>query len=302
MIIDKTDLVILRHLERTGRWISPLPEELKISSDEIWIRIKNMEQEGVITGYKPTIFVPPFLGGDWGWGCILATATERERTIERILQRIPFVTEIWLNTNLPSHLGHNFSFIFYSKDFDTEIKFLKDMSDISYLEAYRITDFSFPMARIFSSEETLLLRTIFQNPTANADQLAEICKKNPTWVQTKQDKLIWTPQNTDGVLMVLPEIKFRQLTNFCHCHFIAEFTGKPELFFDEFKTLGYNIVLDGRPFQGRYLQLEVDVWGFNDFIAKKLLLENYKEIKIQGVIFSEEMRVISDWGIKLVNN
>jgi DNA-binding Lrp family transcriptional regulator len=302
MLIDKTDLVILRHLERAGRWLTPLSTQLKIPEEEISSRIKKLEIEGVIAGYKATIFVPPFLGGDWVWGCVLATASEREKTIERILQKIPFITEIWLNSNLPPHLGHNFSLVFYSKDFDTEVKFLKEIPEISYLEAYRISNYTFPMARIFSSEEKILIRNIFTHPTADAANLAEMCLKNLPWIQTKLEKLIWTPQNTDGVVIVLPEIHFKRIQNFCHCHFVLEISGNRDLLFDEFRTLGFDIVLDGRPFQGRYIQLEADIWGFNDLIAKKMFLETYKEVKIQGIIFAEEMRVVSDWGAKLISS
>ena len=302
MLIDKTDLTILRHLERAGRWLGPLPERLKISPDDIQSRIKKMETEQVISGYKATIFVPPFLGGDWVWGCVLANAVEREQIINRILQKIPFINEVWLNSNLPSHLGHNFSIVFYSKDFDTEVKFIKEISEISYLEAYRISNYTFPLARIFSSEEKLLLKTIFTNPTADTSRLAESCQKNLSWIQAKLEKLTWTPQNTDGVIVVLPEIHFRRINNFCHCHFILEFTTEPDLLFEELKTLGFDIVLNGRPFQGKYIQIETDIWGFNDLIAKKTFLENYKDIKIHGIIFAEEMRVISDWGVKLVDS
>ena len=302
MLIDKKDLAILRHLERSGRWLTSLPAQLKMTDEEISIRIKKMEIEGVIAGYKTTIFIPPFLGGDWVWGCLLATAADREKTVARILQKIPFVSEIWLNSNLPSHLGHNFSIIFYSKDFDTEIKFIKEIPEISYLEAYRISSFTFPMARIFSTEEKLLLRTVFDFPTADANKLGEICQKNASWIQTKLDKLVWTPQNKDGVIMVLPEIQFKRIQNYSHCHFILEISGNKDLLFDEFKTLGFDIVLDGRPFQGRYIQLEADMWGFNDIVAKKTFLETYKEVKIQGIIFAEEMRVNADWGLKLLNS
>ncbi len=302
MLIDKTDLAILRHLERSGRWLSPLVTQLKMSEDDISIRIKKMENEGVIAGYKATIFIPPFLGGDWIWGCVMATTAERDKTVARVLQKLPFVSEIWFNSNLPSHLGHNFSIIFYSKDFDMEVKFIREISEISYLEAYRISNFNFPMARIYSTEEKSLLKTIFDFPTADNDKLAEICQKSPSWIQTKIEKLVWTPQNKDGVIMVLPDIQFKRIQNYSHCHFILEITDNRDVLFDEFKTLGFDIVLDGRPFQGRYFQLEADMWGFNDVIAKKTFLESHKEVKIQGIIFAEEMRVNADWGLKLINS
>ena len=302
MIIDKADLAILRHMEYSGRWLTPLSEQLQIPFDEITARIKKIETEGVISGYKSTIFVPPFLGGDWIWGCILANAPERAKAINLILHKIPFINEIWLNSNIPLNLGHNLSAVFYSKEFDAVVKFLKELPEFSYIEAYRIANYSFPMTRIFSSEEKSLLRTLFNNPTANTQQLAEICQKNLSWVETKLDKLTWTPQNTDGVIIVLPEIHFNRIENFSHCHFVLEFNGKLDLFFDEFKALGFEIVLDGRLFQGRYLQLEADIWGFSDLIAKKLLLENYKEINICGIIFAEEMQVVSSWSEKLVSS
>lgn len=302
MVIDKIDLAILRHLEHAGHWLDPLVKEHNLSIEEVKARIKNMEDEKVIMGYKASIFVPPFIGGDWVWGCVLVSAIQRDKAIERILQRIPFVTEIWYNASLPSNLGHNFSLVFYSKDFDTEIKFLKEMTEIAYLEAFRISNFSFPIARVFSSEEMLLLKTIFTHPTADASKLAELTLKNLNWIEAKLDKLIWTPQNTDGVIMVLPEIKYKNVENFCHCHFILRFSEDPNLFFDEFKTLGFQLVLDGRPFQEVFIQLEADIWGFSDLLMKCAILEKYKEIKIQGIVFAEEMKIISDWGQKLVSN
>jgi len=302
MLVDKTDLVILRHLEHAGRWFDPLPKQLGLSLDEIMKRIKNMEDERVISDYKASIFVPPFLGGDWVWGCILANASNREKAVAYILQRIPFVSEIWYNANIPPNLGHNFSLVFYSKDFDAEIKFLKEISEITYLEAYRITDFAFPIARVFSSEENLLLKTIFTHPTADSVKLAELCLKDIKWVEAKLEKLIWTPQNSDGVISVLPEIYYKRLENFCHTHFILELNDNPELLFDEFKTLGFEIVLDGRPFQGRYIQLEADTWGFNDLLIKRAILEKHRETKLAGIVIAEEMRVCTDWGLKLVSN
>jgi DNA-binding Lrp family transcriptional regulator len=301
MVIDKIDLAIIRHIERSGYWLSPLTDQLSITIDEIKQRLKKLEDNKIVSDYKATIFIPPFLGGEWTWGCILATAQHREKVINQILKKITFVNEIWLNSNLPSNLGHNFSLIFYSKDFDTEVKFIQELSEISYLEAYRISDYTFPLPRIFSSEEIILLKNIFTNPTANYEELGEKCHKHSDWIKSKHEKLTWTPQNKDGVIYVLPEINYSQIENYAHCHFIVESKTNLQLLVDELKISGFELVANQHPHQNQYTQIEADLWGFNDFLLKKSHLDSFSEIKIKGIIFAEKMSVVSDWGVKLLN-
>ncbi|MEO0082809.1 MAG: hypothetical protein ABIK33_00265 [candidate division WOR-3 bacterium] len=311
MVIDKIDLAIIRHLEKTGLWFNTLPEQLKLPLDSIRARIKKLESEQVILRYQPTIFIPPFLGGEWVWGCVLINGDEREKIIKTICQKIPFISEIWFCTNIPSNLGHNFSIIFYSKDFDSEVKFIKETVGVSYFSAYRIANYSYPLTRIFSSEEKQLLKIFWTNPLADVEQIAEVCQKNPMWVKSKLEKLIWSPQNLDGVIIVLPEIDYKRITNFAHCHFLLsanQLSGQELVSEDksnllkELKTYGFDVIFDGRLVLNKYLQIETDIWGFNDLIGKKIFLENYQGLKIHGIIIAEEMRVVSDWGKKLIEN
>lgn len=295
-------------MERSGCWLLPLTNQLNISIDDVQYRINKLEENKVIANYKATVFIPPFLGGDWVWGCILANAKHREKSIEQILNKIPFISEIWLNSNLPTHIGHNFSLIFYSKDFATELRFIKELSDISNLAAYRISNYSFPMARIFSSEEIILLKNIFLNPMLTDDDLAEVCHKTITWIRTKKEKLVWNPENPNGVIYVLPEIQYNQIENFSHCHFIIEYSGNLELLLSELKISGFDLVLHGNslhssdPTTQRYAQLEIEIWGFNDLVNKKAHLDSFKEIKILGIVFAEKMLVVSNWGINLLKS
>lgn len=308
MIIDKIDLAILRYMERFGYLLYPLIDQLRLTSEEISDRIDKLEKNYIITNYKASIFIPPFLGGNWTWGCILATAKNRGQTIEQIVGKIPFISEIWLNSNLPENLGHNCSFIFYSKDFDAELKFIQEISDISYLMAYRISNYSFPMARIFSNEEKQLLKNIVLHPIYNNQQLAEICQKTTAWVKAKKEKLVYTPSNPEGVIFTLPEIQYSNIENFAHCHFVIECSNNLELLLEELKLSGFELVQHGKTLYGyqsnrhKYAQLEVDVWGFNDFLSKKTHLNSFKEIKILGIIFAEKMQVVSDWAVNLIQD
>ncbi|MCX7785209.1 MAG: hypothetical protein N2201_03135 [candidate division WOR-3 bacterium] len=300
MTIDRIDLAILRHLERTGYWLAPLPHQLQIDLTEIKTRIARLQTEGVISSYKATIFVPPFLGGEWVWGCVLAITNDYHKAITKITAKIPFVSEIWINTNIPSKIGHNLAVVFYSKDFVTETKFLKELPDFAYLETYRIANYTYPLPKIFSTEEKQLLKAIVQHPTAPVEELSELCKKNKNWIETKLEKLIWHSQNPEGIIMVLPEIRYHKIQNFCHCHFVLEISGKAEVVLEELKTKGFETVLENSPFQYNFFQVETDLWGFDDLLRKKHLLESYPEIRIQGIVIAEEMRVISDWAEKLL--
>lgn len=300
MFIDRIDLTILRHLERAGLWLSPLPQQLQIDIKEIKNRITRMETEGLIAGYKATIFVPPFLGGEWVWGCVLAITNDYNQAITKITNKIPFISEIWLNANIPTKIGHNLAIVFYSKDFITETKFLKDLPEFTYLETYRISNYNYPLPKIFSTEEKQLLKAIINHPTADAEKLSELCKKNKNWIETKLEKLIWHPQNPEGIIMVLPEIYYHKIENFCHCHFVVQISGKVEVVIAELKKYGFEVVLENKPFQNNFYQLETDLWGFDDLLRKKHLLESYPEIRVQGIIIAEEMRVIADWANKLL--
>ncbi|MCX8015082.1 MAG: hypothetical protein N2748_03605, partial [candidate division WOR-3 bacterium] len=181
-----------------------------------------------------------------------------------------------------------------------------ETAGVSYLSAYRIANYNYPLARIFTSEERQLLKIFFENPLAEFEKIAEICQKNPMWVKSKLEKLIWNPQNLDGVILVLPEIDYKRIANFAHCHFLLSreqlTLADDASSLNELKTLGFDVILDGRLISGRYLQIETDIWGFNDLIAKKIFLENYQGLKVKGIIIAEEMRIVSDWAKKLIES
>jgi DNA-binding Lrp family transcriptional regulator len=70
MIIDPLDLKILRHLESQGFVpVDDIINKFHISRDEIFLRIKNFEEQGLITNYGVKLFTPAIAGGKWYRGC-----------------------------------------------------------------------------------------------------------------------------------------------------------------------------------------------------------------------------------------
>lgn len=306
MIIDKIDLLILRYLEKNGYCLNSLAAELSIELKQIQDRLEKLKDNNVITDYRATIFVPPFLGGPWTWGCVLVNTKNRNHTLEIIQQKIPFMTEIWLNSNLPLELGHNLSFMFYSKNFNQQLQFIKEIEEITNIVAYCINEYSYPMPRIFSPEEKQLLKYIYKNPTADFVKLSEICQKNVDWIKTKCERLIWTPHNPDGVIYTIPEIQYSQIENYCHCHFLVETTENINIIMEELKASDFQLIINQtdirRPDskQHYFFQIETDLWGFNDYLIKKAHLDSFRELKIKGFILAEKMIIPTYWQSKLL--
>jgi DNA-binding Lrp family transcriptional regulator len=303
MRIDPTDLKLLRAIEWGGIIAcNSAVKELKLDETDVRERLERLRREGLVKGLKATIFVPPFLGRDWVWGCTLIQARRPAAVADAIRRKIPFVTEVLYNTSLPAGIGYNLSVLFYATDFPEVEKFLSEIRDIDYVEVYEIGRYSFPLAQSFSADEMHLLRSVAEHPDADLALLAKLTRKPLNWVQTKLEALVWDPDNTKGVILVVPEIDWRRAENFAHIHFLLETSVAPDSVVTELKKQGFTSVFEGRRYRKKYLQLEADVWGFEDLRAKKAALDATQGVSLSGILMSEDNTVVTEWVSGLLGN
>ena len=301
MQIDRTDLNILRAIEWGGIVShNTALRKLKLEDAEIRRRLKRMRDEKMVKSFHASVFVPPLLGNKWVWGCALIQTRKPADVAAAVRVRIPFVTELMFNASLPAAVGPNLSLLFYATNFSEVKRFLNEVPDIDYVEVYQIARYDFPLAQRFSSDESRLLRAIVAHPDAPLAELARVVRKPEDWTQAKLDRLVWDPENPNGVILVLPEVDWRTVENYVHVHFLLELSVTTKSVIDEAAKGGLVPVLDGQLFRDKYLQLESDVWGFSELLARKDALGGIAGINLAGLLIAEGNLVVSDWVPKLL--
>lgn len=301
MILERSDLAALRLAERRG-WFPGDAElsEAGLVRDDFCRRLRRLKEAAVIREFHATLAVPPLLGGDWVWGAVLAQTSRPLNVASALIAKLPFVTEVILNSGLPEGLGPNLALLFYSRDFDTGARFIQSISGVEYHEVYRVAEYSFPVAMPLSSDERLLVRHVVKNPDAEIQTIGAALGRDEKWVRAKLDRLLWNEQNRSGVLRVQPELDWSRVENFGHFHFLIETGHRPEQLARLTAEQGLSLVLNGRLFRNRYVQLEADVWGISELLDRVTFLNQIAGIRVAGVVWNRQASVNTTWVAKLV--
>lgn len=296
MLVEQPDIAALRLCEELGTF--PTEGELaavELTATEFRNRLRRLTDAGVIQSFKATLAVPPLLGGDWVLGSMLATADRPLGIANLLAKRLPFVTETVINYSLPAKVGPNFALLFYSRDFETEARYIRSVPGLEHSEICRVVEYSFPVSRALSTEEKALLRLIAATPTAGIADLGTASGKGPEWVRVKLDQLLWTPANGTGVLRILPELDWTKVENFGHFHFLLATGHKPEPLLRIIAERGFRLVLDGQLYRDRYLQVEADCWGIADLMERVGYLDQTTGINVKGVLLNQNISINSGW-------
>lgn len=267
----------------------------ELTPDEFHRRLRRLSAAGVIRGFKATLVVPPLLGGDWVWASALATADRPLGVANVFVKRLPFVTEVVINSSLPLRVGPNLAILFYSRDFDTEARYVRSVAGTEQCEVHRVADYSFPVARPLSSDEMGLLRQIVAAPAAGLGELGAAVGRGPEWVRAKLDRLLWTPANSTGILRVQPELDWTKVENFGHFHFLLTTGHRPDQLARIVAERGFSLVLGGRRWLDRYVQVEADCWGVADLMERAGYLDQLVGVSVQGVLANVSVTVNTGW-------
>jgi len=296
MTLEGNDVAALRLAEVRG-WFPTDGEVAAVGlrSDEYGERLRRLCSLGIIRGFKTTLVVPPLLGGDWVWAAVLAGAKRDLGLANALATKLPFVTEIVLNTSLPEKVGPNLALLFYSRDFEKEAEFIRNTPGIEYHEVYRITEYSFPVALPLSEDEKELVRYLVEHPDSGIAEVGSAMGRNPTWARAKLDRLLWGENNRTGVLRVLPEINWTPVENFGHFHFLLETGHRPDQLGRLLSEAGLTVVFGGKAYQNRYVQVEADVWGIGNLLDKVTYLDQIAGVRVAAVLWNREVVINTKW-------
>ncbi len=290
MIIDPIDLKILRSLEAQGHVpIMEIINKFHITRDEIFLRIQNFEEQGLLSSYGIKLFIPAVAGGKWYRGCAFVDA-DFEPDIKNIY---PLVEELIVNTTIPPGVLPSYAYIFYSRDLKHSYRLMNRTFGVKYVEIYKIAEYNFSLPRELSQEEWRLIYSFIRSKI-NFKRLNEILENPKSEEDVQLSRLILNRKNQRGIFSIFPNINWHMVKNFTHMHLAVTTKMRP----GEFKKFlkNYGIAADiYSKFKRRYIQLEFDLWGFAEMLKVISQLRNERRITIQGISVAHHNEICDDW-------
>ncbi|MEO0102114.1 MAG: hypothetical protein ABIK81_00220 [candidate division WOR-3 bacterium] len=259
MVISSEEIDVLKKLERQEREFYLQPASLSV--------LKRLKEGGVLKRIVPVPFLPKFLGGDWQICGAVGRIEEGKK--ERIITQIPYIYEMIHNWTIPSTLGHNFAFFFYTQNLTEKV--IKGIEGFEFFELYQLAQYSFPLKLSLSREEEIILKELLETPDL-ITTLSSLLREKPKAI--KLENILRGEDNEFGFLSFLPEINWAILDNFLHCHFLL-------------------LTSSG------LVQMEVDLNNFREMVESYERLNKKGEIK--GIIVYKENEVINNWAKGLLS-
>ncbi len=302
MVIEKADVEAVRLCERRGMFANDMElTENGLTREEYVKRLRQLSAGGLIRSLQATLMVPALQGGDWVWAGMLATAKSPLGVANALKRSLSYVTETIFNLGLPDKLGPNLALLFFSRNFETDVEVIRSTSGIEYCEIYRVANLSFPVAVPISSEERALLREVVRSPASDLASLAAGIGRDPLWVQTKLDRLLWTESNHSGLVRIQPELDWSRADNFGHFHFLLETGLQPKELFASVAEHRLSLVLEGKPYRERYVQVEADLWGIAELMEKVSHLNQIPGVRVAGVVWNHLILLNTEWTTRLLD-
>ncbi|MGQ9678938.1 MAG: hypothetical protein ACUVUD_06650 [bacterium] len=296
IILEPIDLEVLRIAE--GRGYFPEDADLKrlgLADTEYQDRLERFVTGGIVRSFHLMLVVPPLLGGEWVMAAVQIKTDEPRAVAQEFIGRLPFVTEFLINSSLPAGVGHNLAFIFYSRDFETEARFIQNFSSISEAEIFRVEEYTFPVSLPLSREEWAFVRFLYQNPKLSRKEIAQAFGQSDSWVEVKIARLLWSQNNPSGVFRIQPRIDWSPCANFGHFHFLLETGHRPEVLRKLLVEAKFELVFGGKEVDARYIEVEADVWGIAELLDRVKFLNRINGVRVAGVLYNQEIIINDSW-------
>ncbi len=307
MIIEPADVTTIRLAEARSYFLAQytegfttLLENAELDWHNYQRRIHNLQKRGLIRTFRLTMVVPPLLGGNWVWAAMLAKSPNPLQHTKNLHGRLPFVTEVLINSSLPPNLGPNLGLLFYSSDLENEIRLIHSTSGLEDVEVFKIQEYSYPVALPLSRDEEALVRFLANNPQSDTSSIAGAFGQNENWIKAKLERLLWTERNRTGIIRIQAEIDWSVCANFGHFHFLLETGHRPEQIVKLVGDENFELVLAGRRISGRFVGVEADVWGIADLLHRIEFLERINGIRVTGVVYHREVLINNAWVLKTI--
>jgi len=290
VIIDPLDLKILRHLEAQGYVpIDEVINKFHIKQDEIFLRIQNFEENGLITGYGIKLFIPAIAGGKWYRGCAFVDA-DVEPEIAKIY---PLTEEVIVNTTIPQGILPSYSYFFYARDLKHCYRLLNKSYGVKYVEIYKIAEYNISVPNELTREEWQLIYQLTRSKITFS-RIHEILANPTTDIDVQLARLMLNRKNRHGVFSIFPNINWNLIKNFAHIHLAITTRMRP----NELKRFLRQHMIPAdifNKFKKKYLQLEFDLWGFSDMIKILEQIKRERRITIYGISIANHNEICDDW-------
>lgn len=290
MIIDPIDLKILRHLEAQGYVpINEIINKFHITRDEIFVRIKHFEENGLIKGYGIKLFTPSIAGGKWYRGCAFVDA-DFEPDLKNVY---PLVEEVIVNTVLPSGILPAYSYIFYARDLKECYRLITKTKGVKYVELYKIAEYDISLPRELRSDEWQIIYRLIRSKI-NFYRIYQILDNPVNDDDVQLCRLLLNRKNLHGVFSIFPNIDWSIVKNFAHIHFAVTARMTP----NELKKFlrRHSVPADiYTKYKKKLLQFEFDLWGFADLakVVNKLKME--RRISVLGISIAHHNEICDEW-------
>ncbi len=290
MIIDPIDLKILRHLESQGYVpIDEIVSKFHIKHDEIFLRIQNFEEQGLIRGYGIKLFIPGIAGGKWYRGCAFVDADFEPE----IARAYPLTEEMIVNTTIPHGILPSYSYFFYARDLKHCYRLLNKTFGVKYVEIYKIAEYNISVPYELTKEEWQLIYQVLRSKI-NFARIYEITENPANDADVQLARLMQNRKNRHGVFSIFPNINWGLIKNFAHIHLAITTRMRP----NELKKFLKQYVIPAdifSKFKKKYLQLEFDLWGFSDMIKILEQIKRERRITIHGISIANHNEICDDW-------
>ncbi|MEO0142019.1 MAG: Lrp/AsnC family transcriptional regulator [candidate division WOR-3 bacterium] len=290
MIIDPIDLKLLRHLEAQGYIpISEIINKFLITKEEILLRVKNFEDEGLISRYGVKCFIPAIAGGKWFRGCAFIDSSGE---IE-FNRAIPLAEEVIENITIPSGVMPNKVLLFYAQNLKECYRLLHRTPNVKYVEIYKVGEYNVTPGYDLSKEEWRVVLQLFEN-NFNFKNINTIISEPSREDEVRLSRLLLHQGNRRGLFSIIPEINWNLIKNFAHLHIgITTRLNSRDLkkILKKLRCASNITTL----FKKRFLQVEFDLWGFSDIQNILNFLFGENRIKLQGFSFARCNRIIDNW-------
>lgn len=291
MIIDPIDLKLIRQLELEGSIaINEITNKFHITEEEILLRIKNFEDSGFIGSYGLKLFLPKITGGKWFYALVAVESTPKFKPEKAIT----YLEEIVDNITYPRGVCPDMSLLLYTQDLNDTYRKIYKVPGVKYAEVYRAGEYNVTVPQVLLKNDWKNIAKLFVMSKLSYMKINEILIKPKSETEVKLSSLIWSKKNRKGIISVFPNFNWSIIKNYTHLHLAVTTKMRTKDLRKVISKIGYSANITSR-FKKKYLQVEFDIWGFNDLQKIISPLQDIPKLSIDGSSFAYKNRICKEW-------
>jgi DNA-binding Lrp family transcriptional regulator len=297
VIIDPIDLKLIRQLELEGSVaINEITNKFHITEEEIHLRIKNFEDSGFIDSYGLKLFLPKITGGKWFYVLVAVESTPKFKPEKSIA----YLEEIVENITYPRGVCPDISLLLYTQDLNNTYRKMYKTPGVKYAEVYKAGEYNVTVPQVLLKNDWENIAKLFVMSKLNYTKINEILTKPKSETEVKLSSLIWSKKNRKGIISVSPNFNWSIIKNYTHLHLAVATKMRTKDLRKIMNKIGCSANITSR-FKKKYLQVEFDIWGFNDLQNIISPLQEIPKLTIEGSSFAHKNSICKEWIKNYIN-